>query len=189
MTNDTVKTLILSANLLQALPLHLWCCGSRFRSFQAGHTLQDTVSSTHDLWPPAWACDYSASCRIAEVVWLQKLCNMWRIKARQILFFAEQKFVVYTLKASRCVRFQKEEGIGEGKGKPEGNGEKLWGLCVERFVRKSDKTEKFLSASAKQIRPHKVIARHWLLQRNPEGTDLLQTRLRETEMKLKMNLS
>ena len=34
----------------------------------------------------------------------------------------------------------------------------------------------------------KVITRHWLLQMNPEGTDLLQTRLRETEMKLKMNL-
>ena len=45
-----------------------------------------------------------------------------------------------------------------------------------------------LSARAKQIRPHKVITRHWLLQMSPEGTDLLQTRLRETEMKLKMNL-
>ena len=31
----------------------------------------------------------------------------------------------------------------------------------------------------------KVITRHWLLKMNSEGTDLLQTRLRETETKLK----
>ena len=34
----------------------------------------------------------------------------------------------------------------------------------------------------------KVLTRHWLLQMNPEGIDLLQTGLRETETKLKMNL-
>ena len=38
-----------SANLLQALPRHLCRCGSRFRSFQAVHTLQDTGSSTPHL--------------------------------------------------------------------------------------------------------------------------------------------
>ena len=34
----------------------------------------------------------------------------------------------------------------------------------------------------------KHLTRHLLLQMNPEGTDLLQTRLTETETKLKMNL-
>ena len=44
MNKVTVTTLLLSANLLQALPHRLCCqrCGSRFRSFQAEHTLQGT---------------------------------------------------------------------------------------------------------------------------------------------------
>ena len=62
---------------------------------------------------------------------------------------------------------------------------------MERFLRRSDKTEKAPSARAKQIPQTtlkstkndivKVITRHWLLQMNPGGTDLLQTTLRERD--------
>ena len=78
---------------------------------------------------------------------MQQLCKIWRIKARQILFIVKQKYF-----ASRFGRFEKEEECrGEGKRKPEGDGENLWGLCLERFVRRSNKTEKAPSARAKQI--------------------------------------
>ena len=49
------------------------------------------------------------------------------------------------------VDFKKRESRGEGKGKSECEGEKLWRLCLERFVWRSDKTKKALSARAKQI--------------------------------------
>ena len=45
-----------------------------------------------------------------------------------------------------------------------------------------------LNKYLKHPRLEKYLTRHLLLQMNPEGTDLLQTRLRETETKLKMNL-
>ena len=38
-----------------------------------------------------------------------------------------------------------------------------------------------LDKHLKSTRKVKVITRHWLLQMNPEGTDLLQTRLRERD--------
>ena len=51
--------------------------------------------------------------------------------------------------ASRCSRFQKEEGRGEGKGKPEGDGEKIMRIILGKIFRRSDKTEKAPSAKAK----------------------------------------
>ena len=51
--------------------------------------------------------------------------------------------------ASRCSRFQKEEGRGEGNGKPEGDGEKIMRIILGKIFRRSDKTEKAPSAKAK----------------------------------------
>ena len=45
-----------------------------------------------------------------------------------------------------------------------------------------------LNKYLKHHRLEKHLTRHWLLHMNPEGTDLLETRFRETETKLKMNL-
>ena len=68
---------------------------------------------------------------------------------------------------------------------------------MERFMRRSNKTKKAPGSRAKQVpQKHprldkhlkctkndkvKVITRHWLLQMNPEGTDPLQTSLRERD--------
>ena len=63
---------------------------------------------------------------------------------------------------------------------------------MEGCFARSDKTDKVPSARAHKYLKHprleKHLTRHLLLQMNPKGTDLLQTRLRETETKLKMNL-
>ena len=134
------------------------------------------------------------------MVLLQQLCNIWRIKARQILFIVKQMFFLLLLTHIDVVDFKKkkraEERAKESQKATEKNYEDYaWkDLCED-----PTKTEKAPSASAKQIPQTKhlkstkndkvkVITRHWLLQMNPEGTDLLQTRLRETETKLKMNL-
>ena len=49
------------------------------------------------------------------------------------------------------VDFKQKEGREEGKGNSEGEGEKLWRLCLQRFAWRSDKTKKAPSARAKQI--------------------------------------
>ena len=77
-------------------------------------------------------------------------CNIWHIKARQILFIVKQSFLFIPY-ASRCIRLQKKEGRGEGKGKPEGDGEKIMRIMLGKIFRRSDKTEKARSASAQQI--------------------------------------
>ena len=120
------------------------------------------------------------------MVWLQKLCNIWHIKARQILFIVKQKFFVYALRIFDVVGFKQKRAEEREKGSQKATEKKLWGLCLDYAWQKLRVPE--LNKYLKHPRLEKHLTRHWLLQMNPEGTDLLQTRLRETETKLKMNL-
>ena len=83
------------------------------------------------------------------------------------------------------VGFKKKRAEEREKGNQKATEKKLWGLCLERFFEDLTKLKKLrvpeLNKYLKHHRLEKHLTRHWLLQMNPEGTDLLQTRLRETE--------
>ena len=132
---------------------------------------------------------------------MQQLCNIWRIKARQILFIVKQKFFVLYLTHLDVVGFKKkkraEERAKESQRATEKNYEDYaWkDLCEDPTklkklrvpeLNKYHRLDKHLKSTKND--KVKVITRHWLPQMNPEGTDLLQTRLRKTETKLKTSL-
>ena len=80
-----------------------------------------------------------------------KSCAIYGISKHENSCLLLSKIFLFIPYASRCSRFQKEEGRGEGKGKPEGDGEKIIRIMLGKIFRRSDKTEKALSARAKQM--------------------------------------
>ena len=118
---------------------------------------------------------------------MQQLCNIWRIKARQILFIVKQKFFIFYLTHLDVVGFKKkkraEESAKESQRATEKNYEdyawkdlcedptKLKKLRVPELNKylKYHRLDKHLKSTKND--KVKVITRHWLPQMNPEGTD------------------
>ena len=151
--------------------------------------IQEAVHLISNLWLELVII---VSCRIPN--WFDcKRCAIYGTSQHDKSCLSLSKSFLFIPYASRCSRFQKQEGRGEGKGKPEGDREKKYEDYAWKDV-SQDPTKLIklrvpeLNKYLKHPRLENHLTRHLLLQMNPEGTDLLQTRLRETETKLKMNL-
>ena len=145
----TVKTLILPANLLQALPRRLCCCGSHFRSFQAEHSAsgyrkQYTSSLISGL--SLWLFCFLMHCWSGSIA-----CNSCAIygasKHDKSCLLLSKSFSFYILRISMWKISKRRWGQRRGQRKAR----RRRRIMLGKIFAKIDKTEKAPSARAKQI--------------------------------------